>query len=244
MADFRSEPSAVKRAAIVQTLAAARAGLSAFGHIPSAEMSATLAPRADGSTLLSQDSESLLAAQEAIGYDDQSGLTAKLNAALDDLDSNSIADLDYSDPLGAAFGDAYRLLRIGQYKVAASLSEADRDGFTKAAEHIRAISEQANKAAPAAVRESSSLGAVNAAVELLERLTRHSAGMVEDTTSAAQGLAERTENLARSIDRFQLGEQPASLVAAQVLAFDGAKQPITTAQQDRVTSSGRRAAAA
>ena len=165
LADFRSEPSAVKRLAIVHTLDAARAGLSAFGQAASVRMSETLASLADGLAALRQDSESLLAGQEAIGYDDQVGLTAKLNAALDDLEANSIAELDYSDPLGAAVGDGYRLLRIGQYKFAASTSDADRDGFSKAADAMRRASEGSFMAADAKQKTGAGLDRVMLAFE-------------------------------------------------------------------------------
>ncbi|MGA0605889.1 methyl-accepting chemotaxis protein [Phenylobacterium sp. VNQ135] len=85
---------------------------------------------------------------------------------------------------------------------------------TQVAEITNIVSE----IAASAQEQATGLNQVNTAVNQMDQVTQQNAAMVEESTAASHSLAQETEELARLISRFQVGET----AAAQRLA---ARQP-------------------
>ncbi|MBB3349862.1 methyl-accepting chemotaxis protein [Sphingomonas sp. BK069] len=79
---------------------------------------------------------------------------------------------------------------------------------------IGEISALVSDIASAAEQQAIGLQQVNTAVSEMDGVTQQNAAMVEEATAAARSLAEETENMARQVSRFKLGEaaSPASSV--------------------------------
>ncbi len=121
---FVSKPTAESRAALVGARATAT---SANG--PASDR--------DQLTALGQQIDPILAAQDAIGYDDQIGLAAKTNIAGDAFERMLADTVDYSDPLGAATVEAFGKLRRAQFKFAVVRAGTAHDAFSAALETLQ-----------------------------------------------------------------------------------------------------------
>jgi methyl-accepting chemotaxis protein len=85
---------------------------------------------------LSLNIEAILSAQDALGYDEKSGLVGRTNAAGDALAQLVADDVDTSDPLGVAVVEAFGRLRPAYYKFALARDVATRDEVLKQASTI------------------------------------------------------------------------------------------------------------
>ena len=70
--------------------------------------------------------------------------------------------------------------------------------------------------AASAQEQATGLAQVNTAINQMDQVTQQNAAMVEESTAASQALAGETEELARLIDRFDLGGPAASRVRSPV----------------------------
>ncbi len=61
--------------------------------------------------------------------------------------------------------------------------------------------------AASAQEQASALHQVNTAVNQMDQVTQQNAAMVEETTAAAHSLSQESEELARQLGRFQLGQE-------------------------------------
>jgi methyl-accepting chemotaxis protein len=61
-----------------------------------------------------------------------------------------------------------------------------------------------------AQEQSTSLQQVNAAIELMNRVTQENAAMVEETTAASRSLSEEAARLATLVSQFRLTEAEAA----------------------------------
>jgi methyl-accepting chemotaxis protein len=66
--------------------------------------------------------------------------------------------------------------------------------------------------AASAQEQSTGLNEVNTAVNQMDQTTQQNAAMVEQTNAASRALAQETEELTRLIGRFEIGQQPATVV--------------------------------
>ncbi|MBB3695509.1 methyl-accepting chemotaxis protein [Sphingomonas sp. BK580] len=80
---------------------------------------------------------------------------------------------------------------------------------------IGEISALVSDIASAAEQQATGLQQVNTAVSEMDGVTQQNAAMVEEATAAARSLAEETENMARQVSRFRLGDRPAHAVAVR-----------------------------
>lgn len=67
--------------------------------------------------------------------------------------------------------------------------------------------------AASAREQASSLGEVNGAVAQMDQMTQQNAAMVEEAAAATRGLKDETEELARLVAKFEIGETDASAFA-------------------------------
>ncbi|MHC9417936.1 methyl-accepting chemotaxis protein [Sphingomonas citri] len=77
------------------------------------------------------------------------------------------------------------------------------------------ISALVSDIASAAEQQATGLQQVNTAVSEMDGVTQQNAAMVEEATAAARSLAEETENMARQVSRFRLGDRPAQATAVR-----------------------------
>jgi methyl-accepting chemotaxis protein len=84
------------------------------------------------------------------------------------------------------------------------------DALTRITGRIGEISGLVSDIAAAAEQQAIGLQQVNTAVGEMDGVTQQNAAMVEEATAAARSLAEETENMARQVGRFRLGERPAA----------------------------------
>ncbi|WP_026607230.1 methyl-accepting chemotaxis protein [Methylocapsa acidiphila] len=66
--------------------------------------------------------------------------------------------------------------------------------------------------AASAQEQATALHQVNSAVNQMDQVTQQNAAMVEETTAAAHSLSQESEELARLLGRFQVGQEPAVAV--------------------------------
>ncbi|MBW6532875.1 MCP four helix bundle domain-containing protein [Sphingomonas sp. RRHST34] len=101
------------------------------------------------------------------------------------------------------------------------------------------ISALVSDIASAAEQQATGLQQVNTAVSEMDGVTQQNAAMVEEATAAARSLAEETENMARQVSRFRLGDRPAQATAVR---REVATSPVHQLQS-RAASAGARIAA-
>ncbi|WP_277980398.1 methyl-accepting chemotaxis protein [Sphingomonas phyllosphaerae] len=101
------------------------------------------------------------------------------------------------------------------------------------------ISALVSDIASAAEQQATGLQQVNTAVSEMDGVTQQNAAMVEEATAAARSLAEETENMARQVSRFQLGDRPAQAIAVR---REATASPVHQLQS-RAASAGARIAA-
>ncbi|MBY9062521.1 methyl-accepting chemotaxis protein, partial [Sphingomonas yunnanensis] len=88
------------------------------------------------------------------------------------------------------------------------------EALTRITGRIGEISTLVSDIASAAEQQATGLQQVNTAVSEMDGVTQQNAAMVEQATAAARSLSEETENMARQVSRFKLGNAvaPASPV--------------------------------
>jgi methyl-accepting chemotaxis protein len=86
--------------------------------------------------------------------------------------------------------------------------------LTHILESVRDISKQINDIDLGAQQETEVLVNVETAVSNLDRMTQQNAAMVEETTAAANSLAQQTEALAKLVSNFRI-DMPDNLVPLQ-----------------------------
>ncbi|MBB3345658.1 MULTISPECIES: methyl-accepting chemotaxis protein [unclassified Sphingomonas] len=101
------------------------------------------------------------------------------------------------------------------------------------------ISALVSDIASAAEQQATGLQQVNTAVSEMDGVTQQNAAMVEEATAAARSLAEETENMARQVSRFRLGDRP---VQASASRREAAASPVHQLQS-RAANAGARIAA-
>jgi methyl-accepting chemotaxis protein len=79
--------------------------------------------------------------------------------------------------------------------------------------------------AASAQEQATGLNQVNTAVNQMDQVTQQNAAMVEQSTAASHSLAGETEELARLISRFQVGEAPAAAGRRPARAANPAPAP-------------------
>jgi len=101
------------------------------------------------------------------------------------------------------------------------------------------ISALVSDIASAAEQQATGLQQVNTAVSEMDGVTQQNAAMVEEATAAARSLAEETENMARQVSRFRLGDRPAQAIAVR---REASASPVHQLQS-RAANAGARIAA-
>ncbi|MBX5172564.1 HAMP domain-containing protein [Rhizobium sp. NZLR1b] len=92
-----------------------------------------------------------------------------------------------------------------QVQTGVNLVEETGVALSKIVDRVVGMSDTVNEIATSAQAQAISLREVSAAADLMDKVTQQNAAMVEETTAAAQGLAQETENLAAVVGRFGLG---------------------------------------
>ncbi|MGC9271111.1 methyl-accepting chemotaxis protein [Acidiphilium sp.] len=103
-----------------------------------------------------------------------------------------------------------------QVKTGVSLVNDAGDALNRIFEQVAQIDQVVETIATAAQDQAGRLAQVNTAINQMDQATQQNAAMVEQTTAAARGLSDETDNLARLIDRFRVG---------RVAAAGGADRP-------------------
>lgn len=134
---FQAEPTVDGRATVMASREAATQALqSLVSRRTGSDEASALAPLVKGMGEVSTDVDTVVEARNKLGFDRTSGLTGKVNDAVNTLEHVSITDLDFSDPLAIAIEQALRELRRSQFEFTLTHDLSDQDHFLKAAESM------------------------------------------------------------------------------------------------------------
>ncbi|SKA17821.1 methyl-accepting chemotaxis protein [Consotaella salsifontis] len=95
---------------------------------------------------------------------------------------------------------------------------------------VAAMSQEVAEIASSAREQAVSLKEVSTAADQMDKVTQQNAAMVEETTAAAQSLANETDQLARLIAQFRTATATAHAAQAERSAWRPASKPATSSQ--------------